>query len=436
MDEVTVDLEAIVVAIACALFVVTLCGTLPALLFGRSQVSPIHLVRTSDGQPRRRLQQALVISQIAGAVTLLIGAMLLARSFVRVQAEDPGYAASLLLIARIDRPSVPRFFLEARERLRRLPGVTDVGGITDFFIRRSGDQQVTIDGRPFAGADGHIPKLVLDSVTPGYFGAMGIDLVEGRDFDDRDIESGAASVVIVNRAFARRYYPNESAIGKRLVGGTSAPADDRWATIVGVAGDLRREGLEVAPVLSVFIPALLQRMDMTIRASSPADALIPAIRAELRAIDPSLPLPPVITADARLDERLGTRRFEMEALVAFAVVAVLLAAAGLYASLAYQVTRRKREIGVRAALGAERAGIVLMFVKQGMRTALFGIILGIAGAASIAKLLQSLLYETPAVDAASYLLAASVVVAVAGIAAWRPARQAAQVDPTAVLREG
>ena len=160
---------------------------------------------------------------MAGATTLATTAVLLAQSFLRVQAEDPGYPAANLLIARIDRPASPRFFLEARERLSALPGVVAVGGITDFFIRRAGDQQITIDGRAFADADGRLPKFVMDSVTPGYFEAMGIDVIEGRDFEDRDLETGAPSVVIVSRAVARRFWPGESAVGKRLVGGSSPP---------------------------------------------------------------------------------------------------------------------------------------------------------------------------------------------------------------------
>ena len=183
-----------------------------------------------------------------GRDALLIGAILLAQSFIRVQTEDAGFPAEQLLIVRIERPSSPRFFLEARERLAGIPGVVEIGGITDFFIRRSGDQQITVEGHSFAESTGRLPKLVMDSVTPGYFSAMAIDIVEGRDFEDRDLEPGAESVVIVNDAIARRFWPNESAIGKRLVGGSSPPKDGQWTTIVGVVRDMRREGLDVSPI--------------------------------------------------------------------------------------------------------------------------------------------------------------------------------------------
>jgi predicted permease len=436
MDDIGLDVTSVIVAFLGGLLVVVLCGSVPALAASKADANTAFRSRDPFEAPRHRLQNLLAAGQIAGAMALVIGAVLLAQSFIRVQAEDPGYQAEHLLIVRIDRPASPRFFLEARERLGALPGVVAVGGITDFFIRRNADQRITVEGRPFADADGGLPRLVMDSVTPGYFRAMGIEVVEGRDFEDRDLESGSPSIVIVNHAIAQRFWPGESAIGKRLVGGSSAPKDGQWATVVGVVKDMRREGLEVAPLLSAFIPALLRSMDMTIRATQRVDTLIPAVRQELRAIDASLPLPSFITAGAHLAERLGSRRFDTGALVAFAAIALLLAAAGLYASLAYQVTLRTREIGVRTALGAERSAIVRMFVGQGLRVALVGICLGIAGAASAARLLQGHLYETPAVNVSSYAVAASVVAVVALLAAWRPARQAARVSPMVAFRDG
>jgi hypothetical protein len=275
IEGVGLDMTAIAIAFLGGLLVVMLCGSVPALTVSRVNAADAFRTREGSAPPRLSLQRVLVGGQIAGATTLAITAVLLAQSFLRVQAEDPGYPAEHLLIARIDRPSSPRFFVDARERLGALPGVVAVGGITDFFFRRAGDQQITIDGRSFADADGRLPKFVMDSVTPGYFGAMGIEVIEGRDFDDRDLETGAPPVVIVSRAVARRFWPGESAVGKRLVGGSSPPADGRWSTVIGVVQDLRREGLDVPPVLASYIPAMLRRMDMTIRVATRADALQP-----------------------------------------------------------------------------------------------------------------------------------------------------------------
>jgi predicted permease len=435
LDEVGLDLMAVAVALLGGLVSVAVCGILPALTASKADATAAFRTRDA-GASRHRLQQALVTSQIAGAMTLVILSLLLARSFMRVQSEDPGYPAGQLLIARIDRPASPRFFLDARDRLGRLPGVVAVGGITDFFIRRAGDQQVTVEGRTFADADGRLPKLVMDSVTPGYFRAMGIEIVEGRDFEDRDLETGAASVLIVNQALARRSWPGESAIGKRIVGGSAPPADGQWSTVIGVARDMRREGLDTAPILSAFMPRLLRSMDLTILVTTNPAGLMSAVRQELRAIDGTLPVPAVIAADTRLDERLGSRRFEAQALVVFAGIALVLAAAGLYASMAYQVALRTREIGVRAALGAERQAIVRMFVGKGLRTAVIGGAIGIACAASATRVIQGLLYETSAMSPGSYVLAMLIVIAVALGAACGPARRAARVSPMIALRDG
>ena len=381
------------------------------------------------------MQNALVVAQVAGAMALLVTATLLAASFVRAHDEDPGYRAAGLAIVRIDRPVSPRFFLDAKERLTRLPGVAGVGGITDFFVRRSPDQEVTAEGRALRDADGRLPKLVIDSVTPGYFSGMAIDLREGRDFDERDVRPGAAPVVIVTDAMARRLWPGESAIGKRLTGGPRPPQDGRWSTVVGVVSDLRRERLDTAPILSVFMPRLLQNMDLTIRSATRADVLLPAIRQELRSLDPTLPLASLTTAERRLDAQLSSRRFEMQTLVAFAAVSLALAAAGLYAVLAFQVGLRTREIGIRSALGAAEPAIVAMFLGGGLRLAGIGIALGAAAAAASAKLLQNVLYQTAALDAVTYLGAAGVILIVAAGAAWWPARRAARVSPTIALTD-
>lgn len=436
MDEVGLDAMAVALAIVAGLVVVTLCGTAPALVASRPDATVAFGARDSSGPTRHRLQDVLVTTQTAGAVALLVTAVLFGQSFLRAQAEDPGYPAQQLIVARIERPAVPGFFLEARERIERLPGVVAVGGVTDFFIRRSGDQQVTIEGREFADAAGRMPRLVLDSATPGYFRSTGIAVLEGRDFDDRDVLSGAQPVVIVSEAMARRFWPGESAVGQRLVSGGTPPRDNRWATVIGVVSDMRRERLDAAPILSVFVPRLLQTMDLTIRTEARADALIPAIRQEIRSMDPSLAVSSITTAEGRLAEQLGSRRFETQVLVAFAAIALLLAAAGVYALVALQVTLRTREIGIRSALGAERRAIVTMFVGRGVRLVGLGATLGIVTAISIGKVLQTQLYETAAVSAPVYAGAAAAMILIAACAAWWPARQTARVSPMTVLRDG
>jgi predicted permease len=441
IDEVALDARALAVAFLGGLVVVMACATIPALTATKSEARTTLTARDRSSLPRSGLQHVLVIGQIAGAVVLVVAALLFARSFLRAQGEDPGYRAEHLLIVRLDLPrdaypdraAVLGFFRSARARLTGLPGVVDVGAISDFFIRRNADQWVTVQGRP-AGRIAGAPRLAIEGVTPGYFRSTGISVIEGRDFDDRDVEPGAPDVVIVNQSLARWLWPGESALGKQVVRGETPPKDGRWSTVVGVVDDMRREGLDVAPILGAFIPAFPRGMDMTVRASIPVEGLIPAVREQLRAVDRGLPVTRVTSAGAHLAERLDARRFESQILSAFSVVALVLAAAGLYALLAYQVTLRTQEIGIRSALGADRQTIVTMMLTEGWRLAVPGTLLGLAAAIGASRVMQSLLYETAAISVPSYGAAAGCVLLVATAAIWVPARRAARVSPVTALR--
>jgi putative ABC transport system permease protein len=443
MEQVGLDLAALAVAFLGGLAVVALCGTIPALLAAKADASAAFGTRDQSSLPRNRFQDLLVTGQITVAVMLLVGAVLFAQSFIRAQGEDPGYPAQNLLVLRVelpragypDAPARARFFHEAKDRIGRLPGVVAVGAVSQFFIRRNADQRVTIEGRQPAGPDDGTLRLSWDPVTPGYFRAMGIDVLAGRDFDDRDLAPGAAGVFIINETMARRFWPGESAIGKRLVAGGSPPKDGRWNTIVGVVRDMRRESLDVAPILSAFVPDVMRGMDMTVRATTGVDNLIPAVRQEIRSLDGSLPIMSISTVAGRLSERLDGRRFETQVLGVFAAVALLLSAGGLYALLAYQVALRTREIGIRSALGARRQAIVTMIVGKGVRLAFVGTTAGLLGAAAASRVLQSLLYETAAINASSYAAVAAFALLVATIAAWLPALRAAAVSPMTALRE-
>ena len=442
IEQVAVDGVAVAVAFIGGLVIVTLCGTIPALAASKTEAAVAFTTRPVSGPPRHRLQDVLVSAQIAGALMLLVGAVLFARSFLRAQGEDPGYPAENLLIVRLDLPrtSYPetsdlgRFFNDARVRLGRLPGVVAVGAMTDFFIRRNADQRVTVEGRPVERS-GAMPRLSIESVTPGYFDAAGVTLVGGREFDERDLAPNAQRVFIVNETLARQFWPGESPIGKRMVAGSSARSDGRWDTVVGVVRDMRREALDQPPIASAFVASYLRGMDLTIRSTTSIEALIPAVRRELRAIDGTLPLTQVTNAEGRLSQRLGGRRFESQALALFAGIAVLLSAAGLYASLAYQVAVRTREIGIRSAIGAGRQSIVVMVLGQGVRRALIGAVAGLMCAIGAARVLQSLLYETAALDVRSYAAAVAMILITAALAASVPAARAARVNPITALRE-
>jgi predicted permease len=348
----------------------------------------------------------------------------------------------MLMIVRIELPrtayrddvSWARFFNAASARLKTLPGVVGVGSTMDFFMRRNGDQNVTVEGRI---VDPNAPRqrLTIEGVTPGFFDVAGIELVEGRLFDDRDLAPGAAPVFIVNELMARQLWPGESAVGKRMVNGRQPRKDGRWDTVVGVVRNVRREGLDQRPFLTAYIPTNLRSYDLAIRATTGMEGLIPAVRRELQAVDPSVPLTEISTVRSRLSERLASRRFQSQALGLFAAVALVLAAAGLYALLAYQVTMRTREIGIRSALGADRRSILTMVLRHGVRLAVVGVLAGVVIAAASARLLQGLLYNTPAIEASSYAGAAIGMLLIAATAACVPAWRAARVSPMTALRE-
>jgi predicted permease len=442
MDEVGLDPMAVAVAFLGGVIVVLACGTIPAFAAAKADAAAAFNTRDQSTLPRHRLQDFLVVAQVAGALMLVVGAVLFAQSFLRAQSEDPGYPAERLIVVPLNlprerypgRPEIIAFFREAGDRIGRLPGAVAVGGITDFFISRNADQWVTIEGRP-AGREEGAPRLAVEGVTPGYFRGAGIDLVEGREFEDRDYEEGAPDVFIVNETLARHFWPGQSAIGKRLVSGETPPKDGRWGTVLGVVRDIRRESLDVTPIMLGFIPAFPRTMDLTIRVAGNAEPLVAAVRGELRAIDATVPFTQIFTATGQLSERLDGRRFETQALGIFAGIAMLLAAAGLYALLAYQVALRTREIGIRSALGARREAIVGLFLARGLRLAGLGAVIGIASAVSVARLLQSLLYQTPAINLGAYFLAAGFMLIAAGLASYVPARRAANVNAITALRE-
>jgi predicted permease len=442
IEQLGLDAVAVMAALLGGLLVIIVCGTIPSLVATRTKRTAALATRDQSSPPRPRLQDGLVAAQIAGALVLLVGAVLFAESFMRAQAEDPGYAADNLMIARIELPrtypdgaSWARFFNEASGRLKTLPGVVDVGATMDFFMRRNGDQAVTVEGRL---VDPNAPRqrLTIEGVTPGFFDVAGIELVEGRMFDERDLAPGAAPVFIVNELMARQLWPGESAVGKRMVNGRQPRKDGRWDTVVGVVRNVRREGLDLQPFLTAYNPIYLRSYDLVIRASTSVNDLIPSVRRELRAMDGSVPLPQITTARSRLSERLSGRRFQVQVLGLFAAIALVLAAAGLYALLAYQVTMRTREIGIRSALGADRRSIVRMVLTHGVRLAIAGVLVGVVIAASGARLLQSLLYNTQAIEASSYAGAAIAMLLTAAAAACIPALRAARVSPMTALREG
>lgn len=441
IEQAGFDATALGVALVGSFLVVTLCGVLPSLVAARTDAAAAFVARGDTTRTRRLFQDVLITAQMAAALMLLVGAVLLARSFVRAYGEDPGYPASNLVVARLDLPravypgvkELGVFFHAARERIGQTPGVIGVASMTDFFVRRHADQRVTVEGRSAEREEG-IGRLSIETVTPGFFAASGIAIVEGRDLDERDLAPDAPRVFIVNETLARRFWPGESPIGKRMVGGAAPPRDGRWSTVVGVARDMRREGLDRQPIASAFTPGYLRGMDLVVRTSASADTRVADVRRALRDVDAALPVASIAAVDDGLAARLSGRRFDTLVLGVFAMLAVLLSAAGIYAALAASVAARTREIGIRTALGANRRAILVLILRRGVALAITGAAIGLLGAAGVARGLQALLYNTATHDLASFAAAIVVILATGVVASLAPALRAARVDPLIALR--
>ena len=447
LDEVSVDARVFGFALAIALLSALLFGLIPAVQASRPQIgeSLKDGARGSNGGgARQRLRSVLVVGEVALSVALLIGAGLLIRSFSLLQKVQPGFQVDRVATMRVNLPR-PTYTEGAKSRafferllptLAALPGVQSVA--TSSAVPLSGGNTSTelrIPGRTLppdvpASADWRL-------VSPGYFRSMHIPF-RGRDFDNRDVPSGdspVAPVTIISESMARRYWPGEDPIGKTVVI-TSFGRDPQ--TIIGVAGDVRSFGLETEAAPMVYGSAMVYTgwnpMSLVVRSAMDPLSHVEAIRDAIRQIDPSVPIYDVRTLDDLLSESFGPRRFNMYLLGCFAAVALVLACVGLFGVLAYLVSQRTRDIGIRLALGAARHDVVKLIVGQGMALALAGAVLGVVGAFGSARLMQSLLFSVSPRDPLTFAAVPLVLIAVALVACYLPARRAMRVDPLVALR--
>ena len=388
------------------------------------------------------IRTGLLAAQVGLAFVLLVNALLLLRSFARMQAVDLGFDPRGVVAARIslprakyDDPAKAAAFYEAlTERLGAAPGVESADGITSFLLGRLPNSAgFQIEGRT---ADISTP-LTYDTVTPGFFRTMRIPLLRGRLFTRADAET-AQPVVIVNRTTARKYWPNEDPVGRRLRFGAGPDNQAPWMTIVGVVGDTKRAGVDAAVFTESYQPmrqAASNRLALLVRAGAGAEAGIgPAIRAAVREIDPQQPVAGVAPLRSMLDETVGGRRFNTLLVTLFAVTALLLAAVGVYGLLAYVIAQQHREIGIRVALGASRAAILRAIGGRAIAAACAGGLAGAVLSVAVSRAVAGLLFGIAPLDAASYASAASVLAAVVVVAAILPLRRALKVDPAVSLR--
>jgi putative ABC transport system permease protein len=420
-----------------------LAGLLPALQL--SLVRPAEVLREAGpralGGGGRRLHQGLVVAEIALAVMLMAGAGLLLRSFARVSSVSRGFDSTNVLLLQIDLPRTyddpekwRAFYTEATRRVRALPGVLAVGAISDFFIHRQPDYRIALEGQPPRLPDAPAPPLTEDNVVPGYFEAMRIPVIRGRSLQDSDLAPGAPPVVVINQEMARRYWPGQEALGRRFKYGLDPGADRPWKTVVGIVADMRRQRLDEPAIPYMFQPGVIPQMDLVVRTAGDPDRWREAIRAEMRALDPTVPPYGIVTVEQRLGRTVALRRLQTMLLAALAAVALTLAMIGAYGVIHQSVTARTREIGVRMALGASASAVQLMVLAGGIAPAVAGLVLGLLGSLALSRTLSTFLYDTSAVDPLIYVSVTVFLMMIATLACLVPARRASQLDPMLALR--
>jgi len=459
-DDVGVDVRVVSFAALVAVLSGIVFGIASALHIARQSVaSTLQSAGTRlTGNARRRFGRRLIVAaEVALSVVLLVGAGLLAGSFVRLQRVTPGFDPNGVLTAHIllpvgarfdpvhDGPRWQQFFDQLTARLDALPQVSDAGAVSSLPLSGAVESGgFIVEGRPIPPA-GNRPSADYEVVSGDYFGAMGIRLIEGRTFDSRD-RSDASGVVIVSRELARRHFPGASPLGQRLRTGFDFTNGQTPREIIGVVDDVKQTSLDADVAPAAYVPITQMpypAMSIVVRAacakrSADCDATstLPAVRRELAALDPTLALSNVRPIASVFADSIARQRFSMTVLVVFAAMALALALVGLYGVIALSVGQRRREIGVRMALGAQPRDVLSLVIGEGMGMTLLGVAIGLAGAVGLTRVLRSLLFDVSATDPRFYTGAGILVALVALMATYIPARRATRVDATAALREG
>lgn len=420
-------------------------GIVPAFQFTRANLSDSlkqGAGRTGGTPMKQHTRKALVISEVALSLVLLIGAGLMIRSFWKLQKVDPGFDTSNALTMsvaltpiRYSEPHQQLAFLDrAIEQISAVPGVVSVGATTTVPLAGGGSTQpFSIEGRP-TGTVAEQPMAQTRYITPDYFRAIGIPLRQGRFFSDGDRDK-SVPVVIISEAMARRFWPGENPIGKRLT--PSFHVEQGAREIVGIVGDVKASGLDVDSAAMMYLPYKQSPrpfMSFVVRTASNPESLVQPVSKAIYSIDKEQALTDVQTMDQVLTSSLSGRRFNMTLLMTFAGVALVLAAVGVYGVMNYTVTLRKRELGIRMALGAGRMDVLRLVLGQGLKLTLIGVAAGLISAYALTRLMASLLYGVTATDYITFISISAVLIAVGVVASYVPARRATKVHPTIALR--
>jgi predicted permease len=448
-----VDAYVICFTFAVALLSGLLFGLVPALQFSKPALNDSLKDggRGATAGPGRVLMRAaLVVTEITLSLILLTGAGLMVRSFLHLQSVDLGYDPHNLLTLRLSLPEtrypeahqVISFYQQLTERLERLPGVMSVGAIHALPLSGSGSfRPFTIEGA--SHEPGKAPVVQYRLISPGYFRAMKIALIRGRDFAKQD-EGQAPGVVIINQALQRRYFPNEDPIGKRI---TIGGYNDQWGEIIGIVGDVRHFWAGIDPVPEMYwdySQSWLARgrtlgnhrrsLSLALRTDGDPQSLIQEVRRQVSALDKALPVTSIRTMEERMGSTLAGNRFNTLLLLLFAALALILAVVGLYGVISYVVAESTHEIGVRVALGAQTVDVLRLIIGQGMKLTLTGVLIGLLASLGLTRLMKDMLYGVKPVDPLTFAVIAVLLTVTALVACYIPARRATKVDPMVALR--
>jgi putative ABC transport system permease protein len=453
-QEANLDLKVLAFTAAVAVGASVLVGIWPALRISRVASLTLSLHEggrgTSDGTQRQRVRSGLVVAQVALALLLLLGAGLTLKSFRNAQNASLGFNAENILVADVSLPKarydtdekVVRFNDQLIERIRSLPGVEAAAlGSNIPFDNNEWDSSFHLTGTP-PYSPGERPEAEVNHVTPDYFRVMGMPLLRGRAFtaDDR---AGRPRVVVIDETLAQKYFPGKDPVGQQIDDNRTDVKNPPPLTIVGVVPRTRNEAPGEDNVEQYHWPQMTFAADQVanrgnmllvrVKSGNPL-ALVPAIKRELHDLDPDQAFADISTMESNIAKSLGSRHMMMSLLGEFALIALVLASVGLYGVMALTVTQRTRELGIRLALGAQRADVFRLVLSQGMLLVVCGLIIGLLGAVGVSRVLQSVLYGVGGSDALALTFALFVLAMVALIACWLPARRATRVDPMVALR--
>jgi len=445
LKEVSLDIRVLGWALAMSLVAGVLVGLVPAMTTVRRDLRPSGEEggrSVSGGVATRRIRRALVVAEFALSIVLLIGAGLLVRSWWYVSNIDPGFAVQRVLVMNVASPTsfnLPSqrtdLYDRVLEQIHAVPGVESAGIIDDLFTGNPREHVLTVEGDDGTSSDRL--RLTRDEISPDFFKALGTPLLRGRFFSIED-RRDAPKVAIINDAMARRSWPGHEALGRRFMLGPR-DSDGPWYTVVGVVGNMRRQGLERDALPQIFVslaqnPAS-RNVDLFIRTSS-ADPLTMAgpLRAAVRRVEKNAPIHGIVTLQQQLGDYLTQRRFQASLLAGFSVVALLMAAVGIYGLIQYSIATRIQEIGLRMAIGAQAGDIFRMIIGEGLTLSLIGGAIGLLGALWLGSLAASLLFGVSASDPLTFTTVSLLLTSVAIAACYFPARRAMKVDPTVALR--